>query len=276
MDKSPQIKQINASGLVLLGCGKMGSAMLQGWLDAGVLPASVSVIDPYPSKWLNGLVDHGLSLNKKLPSNPAVCILAVKPQMMGDATPQVVALGGGETVFVSIAAGTTLAALESFVGAGSRVVRAMPNTPAAIGRGITALIPNSHCSAGNLGMAQELLQAVGQTVILEEEAQMDAVTAVSGSGPAYVFHLIEALAQAGAAQGLPEELAMQLAKATVGGAGQLAEDSHDSPSQLRINVTSPNGTTAAALDVLMSEEDGLRPLLSRTVAAARKRSEELG
>ncbi|KZL03672.1 MULTISPECIES: pyrroline-5-carboxylate reductase [unclassified Pseudovibrio] len=275
MSKPSQIEQINTNGLVLLGCGKMGSAMLKGWLEAGVLPSSTTVIDPYPSDWLRSLEDHGLSLNKQLPAAPAVCILAVKPQMMGDATPQVVALGGGSTVFISVAAGTNLTTLLSLVGEGSPIIRAMPNTPAAIGRGITALIPNDHCSESNLAMAQELLAAVGQTVVLENESQMDAVTAVSGSGPAYVFHLIECLAKAGAEQGLPEELAMQLAKATVGGAGQLAEDASDDPTQLRINVTSPNGTTAAALDVLMNEEDGMPPLLSRAVAAAKKRSEEL-
>lgn len=275
MSKPSHIEEINARGLVLLGCGKMGSAMLKGWLEAGVLPTSTAVIDPYPSEWLRTLQDHGLNLDKDLPEDPAVCILAVKPQMMGDATPQIVALGGGKTVFVSVAAGTNLATLNSLVGEGSPIVRAMPNTPAAIGRGITALIANKHCSKANLAMAQELLSAVGQTVVLKNEGQMDAVTAVSGSGPAYVFHLIECLAKAGVEQGLPEDLAMQLAKATVGGAGQLAEDADESPSELRINVTSPNGTTAAALDVLMSKINGMPPLLSRAVAAAKKRSEEL-
>lgn len=275
MPKPIQIEVINTNSLVLLGCGKMGSAMLKGWLEAGVLPSSTTVIDPYPSDWLKSLEAHGLNLNKTLPANPAVCILAVKPQMMGAATPQVVALGGGGTVFISIAAGTNLTTLLSLVGEGSPIVRAIPNTPAAIGRGITALIPNNHCSEDNLAIAQQLLAAVGQTVVLENEGQMDAVTAVSGSGPAYVFHLIECLAKAGAEQGLPEDLAMQLAKATVGGAGQLAEESSDSPAQLRVNVTSPNGTTAAALDVLMNEEYGMPLLLSRAVAVAKKRSEEL-
>ncbi len=275
MSKPSHIEEINARGLVLLGCGKMGSAMLKGWLEAGVLPSSTAVIDPNPSDWLKSLRDHGLNLDKDLPESPAVCILAVKPQMMGDATPQVVALGGGKTLFISVAAGTNLATLNSLVGEGSPIVRAMPNTPAAIGRGITALIPNKKCSKDNLAMAKELLSAVGQTVMLKNESQMDAVTAVSGSGPAYVFHLIECLAKAGVEQGLPEDLAMQLAKATVGGAGQLAEDSEESPSQLRINVTSPNGTTAAALEVLMSKLNGMPPLLSRAVAAAKKRSEEL-
>ena len=275
MSKSSQIEEINTNGLVLLGCGKMGSAMLKGWLEAGVLPSSTTVIDPHPSNWLKSLESHGLKLNKKLPVKPAVCILAVKPQMMGDATRQIAALGGGNTVFISVAAGTNINTLLSLVGEGCSIIRAMPNTPAAIGRGITALIPNKDCSESNLSMALELLAAVGQTVVLETEDQMDAVTAVSGSGPAYVFHLIECLAKAGVEQGLSEELAMQLAKATVGGAGKLAEDANDSPSQLRINVTSPNGTTAAALDVLMNEETGMSPLLSRAVAAAKKCSEEL-
>ncbi len=275
MSKPSQIEDINTNGLVLLGCGKMGSAMLKGWLEAGVLPSSTTVIDPYPSDWLKSLEDHGLNLNKQLPESPAVCILAVKPQMMGDAVPQVVALGDGGTVFISVAAGTNLNTLRTLVGEDNPIIRAMPNTPAAIGRSITALIQNNHCSAGNMAMAQELLTAVGQTVVLENEDQMDAVTAVSGSGPAYVFHLIECLARAGAEQGLPEALAMQLAKATVGGSGQLAEETGVSPSQLRSNVTSPNGTTAAALDVLMDEKYGMPPLLSRAVAAAKKRSEEL-
>lgn len=276
MTQSGRIERLNTKGLVLHGCGKMGSAMLQGWLDAGVEAASVSVLDPYPSEWLQKLATKGLHLNQSLPEEPAVCILAVKPQMMGDAAPQVAALGNKSTLFVSVAAGTSLATLAELVGSASPIVRAMPNTPSAIGRGITALVPNGVCGAEGLQMAQELLQAVGQTVVLDNEDQMDAVTAVSGSGPAYVFHLIETLAAAGVAQGLPQELAMKLAKATVGGAGQLAEEASESPTQLRVNVTSPNGTTQAALEVLMDETDGFPSLLHRAVAAAAKRSKELG
>ncbi|TMV09810.1 pyrroline-5-carboxylate reductase [Ruegeria sediminis] len=266
------MSRIADQGLVLLGCGKMGSAMLAGWLDHGLPAASVWVIDPHPSDWLKA---QGVNLNTPLPEAPAVVLVAVKPQMMGDALPAIKALGGGRSLFVSVAAGTSIATFEKALGAGTPIVRAMPNTPAAIRRGITALIGNSHASEADLAQAESLLEAVGQTVRLADEAQMDAVTGVSGSGPAYVFHLIETLAAAGEAQGLPAELAMQLAKATVAGAGALAEVADEDPAQLRINVTSPNGTTQAALEVLMEPETGFPGLLNRAVAAATDRSKEL-
>jgi pyrroline-5-carboxylate reductase len=215
-------------------------------------------------------------LNGVLPASPAMALLAVKPQMMGAALPALQALGGGDTVFVSIAAGTSLKTIEEALGTGTPVVRVMPNTPAAVGRGISALIGNARVSPDALALARDLMAAVGQTVMLDDESQMDAVTAVSGSGPAYVFHLIEALAAAGAANGLPEGMAMQLARATVCGAGELAQQSPDSAAQLRINVTSPGGTTAAALGVLMNATDGFAPLLQRAVRAAADRSRELG
>ena len=259
-------------GLVLLGCGKMGSAMLAGWLEGGLPPRSVWVIDPAPSDWLRGT---GVHLNADLPDAPAIVLVAVKPQMMGEALPGLRALGGGGTLFVSVAAGTSIATYESLLGEATPVARAMPNTPAAIGRGITALIGNAAAGERDLARAEELLSAVGQTVRLQDEAQMDAVTGVSGSGPAYVFHLIETLAEAGAAQGLPEGLAMQLARATVAGAGALAEAADETPGELRVNVTSPNGTTQAALEVLMDEETGFPALLRRAVAAATERSKEL-
>ncbi|AOZ68679.1 pyrroline-5-carboxylate reductase [Rhodobacter xanthinilyticus] len=266
-------KAISDRGLVLLGCGKMGSAMLAGWLKGGLAPGSVHVIDPHPSEWLAGT---GVSVNGPLPAAPAVVVVAVKPQMMGAALPQLAAMGAGETLFVSIAAGTTLATYAEILGPRAPVVRAMPNTPAAIGRGITAIIGNARASAADLGLAEGLLAAVGQVVRLEEESQMDAVTAVSGSGPAYVFHLIETLAAAGVAEGLAPDLAMRLAKATVGGAGQLAEEAAEDPAQLRVNVTSPGGTTAAALAVLMDPEAGFPALLPRAVKAAADRGRELG
>ena len=259
-------------GLVLLGCGKMGSAMLAGWLDGGLPATSVWVIDPYPSDWVKA---QGVHVNAELPAAPAIVLIAVKPQMMGEALPSMQAMGNGETLFVSVAAGTTISTFEEVLGAQTPIVRAMPNTPAAVARGITALIDNSEVSGAQLDLADGLLSAVGQTVRLQSEAQMDAVTGVSGSGPAYVFHLIETLAAAGVAQGLPEDMAMQLAKATVAGAGALAEAAEDSPSQLRVNVTSPNGTTQAALEVLMNEADGFPALLDRAVAAATNRSKEL-
>lgn len=265
-------KTIETRGLVLLGCGKMGSAMLAGWLEGGLPATSVWVLDPNPSDWLQGT---GVHINTDLPVNPALVLVAVKPQMMGAALPKLQALGNGETLFVSVAAGTSIATFEQTLGADTPIVRAMPNTPAAIGQGITALIGNAKTSDTDLAMTEALLAAIGQTVRLESEAQMDAVTGVSGSGPAYVFHLIETLAAAGEAQGLPAELAMQLAKATVAGAGALAATSEETPSQLRVNVTSPNGTTQAALEVLMQEEGGFPDLLKRAVAAATTRSEEL-
>lgn len=263
---------VAARGLVLLGCGKMGSAMLEGWLGKGLPPAAVRVIDPRPSDWLKGT---GVHLDDSLPADPAIVLIAVKPQMMAEALPRLAAMGGGRTLFVSVAAGTPIRFYESVLGAETPVIRAMPNTPAAIGRGITALIGNAVATEAHMTLAEDLLRAVGQTVRLESEAQMDAVTAVSGSGPAYVFHLIETLAKAGETEGLPPELALRLARATVAGAGALAEESPESPAQLRINVTSPNGTTAAALEVLMDGETGFPALLRRAVKAAADRSREL-
>ena len=264
---------IAARGLVLLGCGKMGSAMLTGWLAGGLSKDAVWVIDPHPSDWLRA---QGVHLNTDLPANPAIVIVAVKPQMMGDALPGLQALGNASTVFVSIAAGTSIATFADVLGADTPIVRAMPNTPAAIGMGITAIIGNAHVTAEALDMAEGLLAAVGEVVRLDSEAQIDAVTGVSGSGPAYVFHMIETLAAAGAARGLPADLAMRLAKATVAGAGALAAPPDADPTQLRVNVTSPNGTTQAALEVLMDASAGFPPLLQRAVDAAADRSEELG
>ncbi|MEM6387962.1 MAG: pyrroline-5-carboxylate reductase [Pseudomonadota bacterium] len=260
-------------GLVLLGCGKMGSAMLRGWLEGGLPPASVFILEPQPSDWLQGT---GVTLNQSLPDAPAVVVIAVKPQMVGEALPTLQRYGKGDTVFLSIAAGTTLATFEAMLGDETPIIRAMPNTPAAVGRGITALFGNAHVSPAALDMGEALLSGVGQTVRLAREADMDAVTAVSGSGPAYVFHLIETLAAAGEAEGLAPDLAMQLAKATVAGAGALAERADESPAELRVNVTSPAGTTAAALEVLMNDVDGFPSLLKRAVAAAAHRSRELG
>ncbi|HEY0274888.1 MAG TPA: pyrroline-5-carboxylate reductase, partial [Paenirhodobacter sp.] len=184
--------------------------------------------------------------------------------------------GGGRTLFVTVAAGTMLARYEALLGAGTPVVRAMPNTPSSIGRGITAIIGNDAASAADLALTEDLLRAVGDVVRLTSEDQMDAVTAVSGSGPGYVFHLIETLAAAGEAEGLPADLALHLAKATVAGAGELALRSGESPAQLRLNVTSPGGTTAAALQVLMHAESGFPMLLKQAVKAAADRGRELG
>lgn len=266
------LKDVNARGLVMLGCGKMGSAMLAGWLSRGLDPGAVHIIDPHPSDWLKA---QKVAINGPLPAAPAVLMIAVKPQMMAEALPQVARFGGGGTLFVSVAAGTPIAAFEAALGAGTRIIRSMPNTPAAIGQGITAIVGNSAAGPDDLAMAEALLSAVGQVVRLEAEDQIDAVTGVSGSGPAYVFHMIETLAEAGVAEGLPSDLAMALAKATVAGAGALAMSADGTPEELRVNVTSPNGTTQAGLEVLMDAGSGLGPLMRRTVAAAANRSREL-
>ncbi|MDO6723404.1 pyrroline-5-carboxylate reductase [Celeribacter halophilus] len=268
------LNRVNAGGLVLFGCGKMGSALLQGWLEAGVQPNAITVLDPRPSDWLLGLQKDGLKINAKL-DVPTVCVLAVKPQIIAAAH----SLSGprfAETLFVSVAAGTTLSALGEILGPEPAVIRTMPNTPAAIGQGITALVGNARCRTEDLALAEVLMSTVGQVVRLESETQIDAVTGVSGSGPAYVFHFIECLAAAGEAEGLTREVAIQLAKATVAGAGALAQESNEAVSTLRENVTSPAGTTAAGLSVLMSEDSGLLTLVRDAVRAATVRSIELG
>jgi pyrroline-5-carboxylate reductase len=267
-----ELQEVADNGLVMLGCGKMGSAMLSGWLDGGLPASSVWVSDPAPSDWLRA---RGVHLNAELPAAPAIVLLAVKPQMMGDALPALAPLGGGKTLFITVAAGIGLARYEAILGSGTPIVRAMPNTPAAIKRGITAIVGNGSAGAAHMDMAAALLRAVGQVVTLQDEAQIDLVTGISGSGPAYVFHMIEALAAAGAQMGLPPALSMQLAKATVAGAGALAEPADVSPEQLRIDVTSPNGTTQKALEVLMDPDTGMAPLVLRAARAAADRAREL-
>ena len=265
------LSEINRRGLVMLGCGKMGSAMLEGWLKNGLDAGMVHVIDPNPSDWLQGT---GVQINGDLPENPGVLMIAVKPQMMEEALPRVASFGGGDTLILSVAAGTPIRVYEQAFGPGTKVIRSMPNTPAAVGKGITAIVGNSQTGPEDLDLAETLLSAIGQVVRLNTENQIDAVTGVSGSGPAYIFYMIDTLAAAGRAEGLPADLAMKLAKATVAGAGVLAENSDETPEQLRLNVTSPNGTTQAGLEVLMGE-NGLAPLIRRTVAAASARSREL-
>ena len=267
------LEEVAQGGLVLLGCGKMGSALLAGWLNAGLPPKSIWVLEPNPSEWLKAT---GVQLNEGVPPAPAVALLAVKPQMMGAALPALQALGNGKTLMVSIAAGTSIASFEATFGDKTPIVRTMPNTPAMVGRGITGICANTHAGAAGLTLAAELMSAVGEVVELDNEDQIDAVTAVSGSGPAYVFHLIEAMAAGGVAQGLSPEVAMKLARATVCGSGELAFRAPEAASQLRINVTSPGGTTAAALAVLMDAETGFPPLLARAIKAAADRGRELG
>ncbi|MDS9466168.1 pyrroline-5-carboxylate reductase [Paracoccus sp. MBLB3053] len=265
------ISALNARGLVLIGCGRMGGALLDGWLRNGLEPHAVHVVDPNARPELSQI---GISVNGKLPQSPAVLVIAVKPQMMSGVLPQLSGFGAG-TLVLSVAAGVTIAAYEAAFPT-SPIVRSMPNTPAAIGQGITAIIGNAKAGEAEMDLAESLLSAVGRVVRLEAEEQMDAVTALSGSGPAYVFHMIEAMAAAGEAEGLSPELALALARATVAGAGALAVHADEDPAKLRENVTSPGGTTAAGLSRLMDAETGLPPLMRRTIAAAAERGRELG
>ena len=267
------LDDIKARGLILIGCGKMGSAMLAGWLDSGIPASSIWISDPQPSAWLSAT---GVNLNESLPDNPAVCIIAVKPQIIFEAVSNLNGYKQSETLFISIAAGITLKQLEKAISSDSTIIRAMPNTPSAVGKGITALIGNSAAKNEHILISKILLEKISEVVELEHEDQMDIVTGLSGSGPAYVFYLIESLTSAGIELGLSKEKALHLAKATVAGSGALAMSSTENPSVLRENVTSPNGTTQAGLEILMDEKFGLRPLIKSTVEAATKRSKELG
>jgi pyrroline-5-carboxylate reductase len=257
--------------IVLAGAGKMGGAMLTGWLAGGLDPKRVIVVEPYPSDEIKALVAKGVRLNPAAVAADTL-VVAVKPQTFREAGPMLKPFVGASTLVVSIMAGTKIAALEAVCG--GMAVRAMPNTPAAIGRGITVAVPAKNVSAAQRATADALLRAIGSVEWVEDERLMDAVTAVSGSGPAYVFLLAEELARAGVEAGLPAELATKLARETVAGSGELLHRSDQPAATLRQNVTSPGGTTAAALEVLMGS-DGLQPLMIRAIAAATKRSIEL-
>jgi pyrroline-5-carboxylate reductase len=260
--------------LVLIGAGKMGGALLEGWLARGLPPSKIVAIEPEPSKPLRALAKRGLRINPKAKLGElAALVIAVKPQTAPDALPVLAALLGRNTVVVSIMAGRTIGFLETMLP-GAAVVRAMPNTPAAIGRGITVAVGNARVKPAARKLAHALLSATGSVEWVDDEALMDAVTAVSGSGPAYVFLLAEALARAGVAAGLPAALAEKLARETVAGSGELMHRSTLAAAALRQNVTSPGGTTAAALDVLMAK-DGLAALMTRAIAAATRRGREL-
>ena len=260
--------------LVLVGAGKMGGAMLDGWLALKLPPSKVVIIDPQPAKPIKALARRGVRINPKGKiGNVAALVVAVKPQVAPDAVPPLAALVGPKTVVVSIMAGRTLKFLEHALP-GAAIVRAMPNTPAAIGRGITVAVPNAKVGASGRKLVHTLLSAIGTVEWIDDDALIDAVTAVSGSGPAYVFLLAEAMARAGAAAGLPPALAARLARATVAGSGELLHRSTLDAATLRANVTSPGGTTAAALAVLM-DKDGVEPLMTKAVAAATKRGREL-
>ena len=263
--------------LVLVGCGKMGGAMLEGWLSRGVNAAQIAVMEPKPSEEIAALLSkHGVALNPQPAAikNAEVIIIAVKPQVMADVLSSLLSLMTAHPLVLSIAAGKTIATFEAVFGKTTSVIRTMPNTPAAIGRGITAMVGNAHVSKSQMQLAEALLSATGEVVHVDNEAAIDLVTAVSGSGPAYVFLLTEALAAAGEKAGLPKDLANQLARATVAGSGELMRQSGIDAATLRQNVTSPNGTTYAALQVLMAE-NGLQPLMDKAVEAAARRSREL-
>lgn len=266
---------LGSRGLVLLGCGRMGGALLEGWLAGGLPLTAVHVIEPQPSDRLNALARMGLHLNATLPQAPGALVLAVKPQIMAQALAGSTLPCAPDTVILSVAAGTPIAAYEAVFGPAAQIVRAMPNTPAAVGRGVSAIIGNAAARPESWDLAEALMAAVGEVVRLGAEAELDAVTAVSGCGPAYVFHLIEAMAAAGAAHGLPEDLAMRLARATVTGAGELAHRAADPAATLRQNVTSPGGVTAAALEVLMADPGGLTDLMTRAMTQAIRRNREL-
>jgi pyrroline-5-carboxylate reductase len=270
----PDLRHVSGP-LVLFGAGKMGSALLDGWLRFGLDPANVAVVEPQPSPQLSAFANRGVRLNPDAGelAPAAAIVIAVKPQVAAAVMPALAPMTAASTLVVSIMAGRTLQFLSQALTNPCALVRAMPNTPAAIGRGITVAVA-LRASTAQRELAHRLLAATGTVEWIEDEAQMDAVTAVSGSGPAYVFLLAEALAEAGVAAGLPPPLAEKLARETVAGAGELLHLSDLDAAALRENVTSPGGTTAAALDVLMAQ-NGLAPLMQKAVAAATERSRKL-
>lgn len=262
--------------LVLVGAGNMGGALLSGWLRQGVPGANVVVLDPLPSEAIRAVISEAGATHVTAPPEgvkAGILFIAVKPQVMAAVAPALKTLVGPETVVVSIAAGKTVASFEAFFGE-TATVRAMPNTPAMVGRGVTGAFANARVGEAQRKAVESLLGVSGPVEWVGSEAEIDAVTAVSGSGPAYVFYLVECLAEAGRKAGLQADLAMRLARETVSGAGELLHQSPDDAATLRKNVTSPGGTTAAALAVLMAE-DGIQPLFDKAVEAARKRAEEL-
>lgn len=263
--------------LVLIGAGKMGGAMLEGWLKAGVDPRQVVALDPGPPPEVAALLKaKGIRHNPPLAEirDAEVLLAAVKPQVMEDVLTPLRSLGASKPLILSIAAGKTIASFERHFGSDAAVIRTIPNTPAAVGRGITAMAANKNVSAAQMALAEQLLQSIGEVVRVENESLIDAATAVSGSGPAYVFYLTECLAAAAEAVGLPPDVAVKLARATVAGSGELMRSSGIDAATLRQNVTSPKGTTHEALQVLMADT-GMKPLMVEAVKAAARRSREL-
>lgn len=265
--------------LLLVGCGKMGGAMLTGWLETTYEPSDIIIIEPNETT-ARDLSDRfgvaTLASSPDLPDDisPDVIVFAVKPQVMDGVVPDYARFAASGCVYLSIAAGKTIGYFEHLLGPEAAIVRSMPNTPAAVSRGITVACPNTHATAPQIALCDTLLASVGEVAWSDDEDQLDAVTALSGGGPAYVFLLVECLAQAGIDAGLPEELANRLARVTVAGSGELLHQANEEPAILRQNVTSPGGTTAEALRVLMAE-DGWQPLITRAIAAAAERSREL-
>ena len=268
-------KLFSNKGLLLCGVGKMGGALLTGWHTEGLDLEKISVIEPNPSKWLISLKDLGLKLNEYITVEPEVCVIAVKPQMVERLLSQLSFSRTQNTLFVSIAAGIKIKKLNDLLGNRSAIIRAMPNTPVSIKKGVSCLIQNNNTSDEQMKLVETLFSVVGKTIWLNNENDMDAVTAISGSGPAYVFYLIEAMADAGIDLGLDPKLAYRLAALTVSGAGSLAETAKVPVNVLRENVTSPNGTTEAALNVLMEPNQGLSQIMRKAIFAASNRSKNL-
>jgi pyrroline-5-carboxylate reductase len=274
VSRKPQpLKSIGS--LLLVGAGKMGGAMLDGWIARGLNPKRLVVIEPQPGKAVKALTRRGLKLNPKgKPAEASAIVIAVKPQTAPDAVPPLRPYVGKTTLVLSIMAGRTIGFLEKSLTPGAAIVRAMPNTPAAIGRGISVAVANAKVSARQRKLASDLLAAIGKVEWASDETLMDAVTALSGSGPAYVFLLAEAMTKAGIAAGLPADMAARLARETVAGSGELLHRSALDAATLRQNVTSPGGTTAAALEVLMGP-GGFDEILTKAIAAATRRGREL-
>lgn len=269
--------QTDMGPIYLVGAGKMGGALLQGWINQGIDSHQVSVIDPNLQTGASTLIqERSIRLNPEFDAlaKPHILVLAVKPQVMDQVLSGLGELLHPDVVVLSIAAGCTIASLAKHAGARTAIVRAMPNTPASVGCGMTVAVANRAVSEADRKVCHSLLSAVGEVEWIEDESLMDAVTAVSGSGPAYVFHLVECMAEAGQKAGLDAEMSMRLARQTVIGAGELLHYATGSAGQLRRDVTSPGGTTEAALKILM-DEDGLQALMERAVEAAAKRSREL-
>ena len=280
MKPSARPERLLTAKLILVGCGHMGRPFLEGWLERGVEARHVTVVEPDAGLGVALKKDNGITVHQSpetiaMDLDPDAVVLAVKPQIMDSVVPAYRRFSGSRTVFLSIAAGRTLAYFERHLGDQAIVVRSMPNLPATVSRGVTVACPNARVTPEQRRLCHNLLESVGQAAWVDDETLLDAVTALSGNGPAYVFLLVECLANAGIAAGLPEDLAQHLARETVSGAGELLRRSPHPPEVLRENVTTPGGTTAAAMEILMAQE-GLGDLMTRAIAAAARRSREFG